>query len=135
MRRKRDEGDDMQIRPHHILCIGNYVGKGYSEKFTANMDGICERLKNGEPFILTKGKDDVCAACPFLEDGVCKTVEKTDRYDESVCAALGLKYGEKYVYDELERKAEERIYGSRGLSFICGDCEWHDLCDNVRKNK
>lgn len=92
-------------------------------------------MKDGEPFILTKGKDDVCAACPFLEDGECKTKEKTDRYDKAVLDILGIEYGKKYTYDELNIKAAAEIYDKEKFYDICGDCEWHGLCDNTRKNK
>ena len=122
----------MQIRAHHILCIGNYVGRGYSKEFTANMDDISKRLKNGEQFTLTKGKDDVCSACPYLIDGECKTKEKSDRYDINVINALGLEYGKQYEYENVNRLAAERIYKKGAFDEICGDCEWHGLCAQIK---
>lgn len=117
----------MQIRPHHILCIGNYVGHGYSEEFTANMDVISKRVKVGEPFVLTEGADDLCSACPFCSDGQCTTKEKTDRYDKAVIGIYGLEYGREYTYEEFDKP---------GVFYnVCSDCEWFELCKKVDRDK
>ena len=52
----------IKLRPHHLLCILTYVGKGYSKPFTENFDAICERINQGERNVeIIKGPDDVCA--------------------------------------------------------------------------
>ena len=110
----------MNIRPHHLLCIRSYVGRGYSEEFTANMDKITAELKSGAPFTLVKGKDDLCAHCPYCTDE-CMTKEKTDRYDKAVLDALKLEYGKEYVYKIPDLNIDD----------ICSDCEWFTLCKKV----
>ena len=47
----------MNLRVHHLLCAPLYVGKGYSEKFTENMDAIVARLKEGRSEERRVGKE------------------------------------------------------------------------------
>ena len=54
----------MNLRVHHLLCAPLYVGKGYSEKFTENMDAIVARLKEGTRLRLQVTPDVVCSECP-----------------------------------------------------------------------
>lgn len=124
----------MKLRPHHLLCINNYVGKGYSEDFTANMDKTVAGLKNGCEFTLVNGPDDLCAHCPFC-GGECKTKEKTDRYDKTVTDVLGLEYGKTYKYAGSVEKANREIIKSGKFDAVCPDCEWFSLCKNVISSK
>lgn len=121
----------MKIRPHHLLCMGNFVGKGYSEEFTANMRRVMTSLENGESLILVNGADDICRACPFNTSGICKDEEKVMRYDTAAKSALSLEYGREYVYNEISEAVTEKIYKAGKLSDICGDCEWFELCNSV----
>lgn len=121
----------MKIRPHHLLCIGNYIGKGYSRDFEKNMEQIIGRLKSGEEFVLCGSADDICSACPFNNGGTCKTAEKVERYDSYVLNALGLGYGKKYGYAPLAKA----ISAADVFKDACGDCEWNQLCRDVMENK
>ena len=56
----------IRLRPHHLLCLLTYVGKGYGEAFTRNYDGIAQRLSAGEPILVVEGPDEICA--PLLAD-------------------------------------------------------------------
>lgn len=38
----------LKIRPHHILCMKAYIGKGYSQKFNENMEKIIKTLKENQ---------------------------------------------------------------------------------------
>ena len=35
----------LRLRPHHGMCIANFVGRGYDEVFTVNMNQTAEALK------------------------------------------------------------------------------------------
>ena len=124
----------MRIRPHHLLCMGNYIGKGYSREFEINMSRVIAELKNRSVLTPVEGADDICAACPFDRRGVCETEEKVRRYDREVADRLGLVYGAEYEYEELARRVADEIYMTGDLTSICGDCEWHSLCLDVIKN-
>ena len=125
MRRQRDEGNEMQIRPHHLLCMARFVGKGYSEEFVLNMKSVISALNSGEKFELTNGSDDICKACPFNLSGVCKDEEKVVRYDSAAKAALALDYKEKYSYKDL-------CITDADIKEICSDCEWAELCAKIK---
>lgn len=124
----------MRIRPHHLLCMGNYIGKGYSREFEINMSRVIAELKNRSVLTPVEGADDICIACPFDHRGVCETEEKVRRYDREVADRLGLVYGAEYEYEELARRVADEIYMTGDLTSICGDCEWHSLCLDVIKN-
>ncbi len=51
----------VELRPHHLLCMLTYVGKGYSPAFCANYDAVLARLSAGEEILLVDGPDSVCA--------------------------------------------------------------------------
>ena len=56
----------IRLRPHHLLCLLTYSGKGYSAAFTANYDVIAGRISQGEDVLIVEGPDDICA--PLLGD-------------------------------------------------------------------
>ena len=120
----------MKLRPHHILCIAHYEGKGYSEKFNAKMKEIIKRLDSGEGFTPVFGADDLCAACPHNADGVCDAEEKTARYDKTVAELIGLKPGKRYFKNEIADKAQNGIYAKNRFTSVCSDCEWANICHN-----
>ena len=124
-------GRPLPLRPHHALCLQFFVGKGYGDIFVANMAAVKERLcaEPNQPIILVDGTDCLCAQCPHQQDGVCKTIEKSNRYDRGCLEACGLKIGEVYTWRQLCRI----VCDSVALSFsaresICSDCRWDPLC-------
>ena len=49
------------IRPHHMLCMQFFEGKGYSDGFVASMAAIKEKLEKEDPQVeIVEGTDDVC---------------------------------------------------------------------------
>lgn len=51
----------VRLRPHHLLCMLTYVGKGYTSGFVENYDRVAARLNAGEEDIeLVDGPDDIC---------------------------------------------------------------------------
>ena len=125
----------MKLRPHHLLCLQKYTGKGYDEAFTAHMNGLLGRLTaHPEGAIqLTEGADDLCAACPHNAGGRCDSQEKVTRMDRGVLAALDLSYGQRDSWDALARRAAERVLSTEEFQRICADCQWIELCRNTRK--
>lgn len=114
--------------------MGNFVGKGYSKEFAENMKRVISALEGGERFILTKGEDDICKACPFDNKGVCRDISKVSVYDEKVRKLFDIEYGKEYDYDKIKGTANGLIYARGGLNEICGDCEWFELCISLDKN-
>ena len=48
----------IRLRPHHLLCLLTYSGKGYSAAFTANYDVIAGQISQGEDILIVEGPDD-----------------------------------------------------------------------------
>lgn len=116
------------IRPHHLMCIEFFVGKGYSDEFTANMSRIIRSLAIDPLLTVTANADGVCEKCPNMIDGACKTRDKVDRYDKAVLESIGALDGDREKYTELRKKVREKIIYSGKRESICGDCEWSELC-------
>lgn len=107
--------DTVTLRPHHLLCLRNFVGKGYSAGFTANMAAIHKRLmSDGTTAVkLTRGADDICAACPRDHGGVCESEALVCELDGNVAAVLaGVTTG---TYAELDAAVGD---------MTCAGCEW-----------
>jgi len=125
----------MKLRPHHLLCIQKYTGKGYDESFSAHMNELVCRLKAdpNEEIRLVEGTDDVCAACPHAAGGRCAAQEKVDRMDRGVLRALGLSYEQRGSWRALSLAAVEKVLQTEGFGQICADCQWMALCRNTQE--
>jgi hypothetical protein len=117
----------MKLRPHHILCISHYVGEGYSAEFNVKMKELIKRLGEGESFDLVSGPDDLCAACPNLSGGLCKSEEKVKRYDKITAELLGVTQNGSCGSDVFDI-AKKKIYSQNKFASVCSDCEWAYIC-------
>ena len=124
----------MKLRAHHLLCLPNFIGEGYSDGFTANMAAQKRRLAAEGVFTLAESADDICAACPHRRGGDCASREKVRRYDAAVCALLGLTSGEEYDAAVLNERVRAELFEAHRLAEICGDCEWYSLCADLVGN-
>lgn len=115
------------LRPHHGLCLLHFVGKGYSDAFTAN---LAEKVAHLHEHPDTKvkictGADSICAHCPHRRGTACES-SKPPRYDRAVLQYSGLEEGQQLTWSELQQKM--RFVAHTHLQEICGDCEWYTLC-------
>ena len=118
----------MKLRAHHLLCLPNFIGEGYSDTFCANMAAQKRRLAAEGAFTLVDGVDDICAACPHRGGEDCASLEKVRRFDAAVRALLGLTPGGKYEAAALGERVRAEILEAHRLHEVCGDCEWYSLC-------
>lgn len=118
----------INIRPHHLMCIQNYIGYGYSEEFTAHMDEICKELKENPDIVIHKGCDDICTACPYNSEGSCASLEKVDRMDGGVLDICGLNYDDVISWNEAATLVRDKIFNAGRLNEICCDCQWLETC-------
>ena len=121
----------MKLRPHHLLCLPNFIGEGYDDAFTANMAEQKRRFAETARFTLADGADDVCAACPNARGWFCAFQNKVRRYDRAVCGILGVVPNCRYDASALEKRVREEIFEKHRLREICGDCEWYPLCASL----
>lgn len=122
----------LKLRPHHILCIGFYRGKGYSREFVLGMDSLVSRLTedHAQNVELVCGADDICAFCPHFSGGRCASGQKPLEYDKAVLALCGIRPG-VYSFEELGKLAREKIWGVGLLGGVCRSCEWFGLCSGL----
>jgi len=120
----------MRLRAHHLLCILGFRGLGYDEKFIKKMEGVIQRIKEHPDLRIEiiKECDDICSACPFNIDGLCKNEavggEKAVREkDQEVAERLELKEGKGSSIKEILNLIKEKIKPG-DLSVICKDCPW-----------
>ncbi len=118
----------MRIRPHHLLCISRYIGKGYSEEFVRNMEKVIARLHGNEGFSPVFSCDEICRCCPYNENGTCLAFVKVDRYDQAVARLLQLQNGKIYRYADIADEVRKRIFATEMFREICADCSWSGIC-------
>ncbi|HBI84905.1 MAG TPA: hypothetical protein DDX71_01250 [Ruminococcus sp.] len=120
----------MQLRPHHLLCMQKFTGHGYSPAFTAHMTALLQSLRtHPETAVsLTCGCDDLCAACPHQQSGICTSAETTAGLDAGTLAAAGFSVRESGTWAALAEAARTRILQTDAFHQICACCEWYPLC-------
>ncbi|MBE7184636.1 MAG: DUF1284 domain-containing protein [Methylobacterium mesophilicum] len=126
----------VRIRPHHLLCMLSYVGKGYSAPFTANYDRIAQRLSAGERMLIVEGPDDICAPLLDEPEAHCRRDSVTERDRTSardVGALLGLEIevGTRFSLDPALVRRMRQAFASGETRGACTGCEWKSLCDGI----
>ena len=123
-------GLEMNLRPHHLLCIQKFTGHGYNADFTAHMKSIVSELTvNPETQItVVHGCDDLCKLCPNNIGGVCTSLEKVTFMDSSVLSICDFAYGENVLWTEAAGKAREESFETEEVHNICACCQWFALC-------
>ena len=93
---KTMEKKRIPVRPHHGMCLAYFIGKGYSEGFSAHMEKMLHILEQDVSIRLVVSLDEICSACPNrqvtveasgAEKEICEAQEKVYRYDHGVLDA------------------------------------------------
>lgn len=89
----------LRLRPHHLLCIQNYRGHGYSSTFNEKMKAVIARLQSadGARVEITDGTDDLCMTCPHRRDKACES-DHPALFDSLVCANTGIAPGDTFTW-------------------------------------
>lgn len=126
----------IRLRPHHLLCMLTYVGRGYSPAFIANYDQVAGRIAEGEEIIIVAGPDDICA--PLLCDADCHCHnESVDARDElaatQVSQLLGqtVAPGSRLPINKANLQKLRDAFLAGHIRSACEGCEWRALCDDV----
>lgn len=120
------------LRPHHGMCLAYFVGKGYSDGFTIHMEEMLEKFLAGASVQLTLQEDEICSACPNNLVQGCEAGRKVQRFDRSVLAYCGFEEGQQLPFREFVEKVQEKILTPGKRTEICGDCQWGNICDQVK---
>ena len=128
---------ELHLRPHHLLCLQTFIGRGYSEEFIEHMTLVKKQLTTNPrtPITLVSGADDLCEHCPNCVEGQC-TSEKPALFDRLVTEKLMA----TKQYPELSSDSgsllllgipEELHMSQELLDECCPGCEWKELCERV----
>jgi hypothetical protein len=126
----------IRLRPHHLLCLLTYVGKGYSAAFTANYDAIAARIGDGEDLLIVAGPDDICA--PLLGDAEphCHRDSVIER-DRLALRDLGElletppAVGASIVLESTMLRQMREAFTAGRTRAACMGCDWHGLCTSI----
>lgn len=125
----------IRLRPHHLLCLLTYVGKGYTPAFVAQYDALVARLNAGEDAVLVEGPDDICA--PMLEGGHHCLKPRITARDAQALADLArifgrpLGAGEPVPLDGVALARMRRAFADGTIRQACARCQWSELCTDI----
>ena len=120
------------LRPHHLLCLLTYAGKGYTPAFTANFDDIARRLAEGEAIRIVEGPDDICTPLLDEADAHChrdSVTQRDARAAESLSQILGQPLSDTTVLPDLATL--RAAFSSGEARPACAGCPWFDLCSDI----
>ena len=129
---------ELHLRPHHLLCLQTFVGRGYSEEFVEHMTLVKKQLTTNPrtPITLVCGADDLCAHCPNCVEGQC-TSEKPRTFDRLVNEKLNSVYDTKrqVKFESFGNYSSQQCFpiNEKTLIECCPECEWLELCLKVCK--
>ena len=131
----------IQLRPHHLLCMLTFIGKGYSPAFVANLEQVVRRLATGtETIEIVAGPDDICAPLlrecgePGEADCHChraSVLERDRLATESISVLLDrpLDPGTHFLHADLDELRAAFAAGT--IREACTGCQWKPLCDGI----
>jgi hypothetical protein len=118
------------FRPHHFLCALGFAGKGYSDRFTANMAGIVDKLRapNGGAvqIAVTFQADSICSPCPHKRGQSCEKAGKIASLDIRHARALLLAEGDCLTWAEAQARIVAQVPPG-SLAQLCEGCQWLEL--------
>ena len=130
----------ISIRPHHLLCMLTYLGKGYTPDFVGNYTGIVKRLNAGEPIELVSGPDDICQ--PMLGESTCHCHnDSVQSRDLEAAVEIGhvlgrnLQTGDCIVLTGEALQALRKAFSDGTIRSACVACEWAELCSDIASNE
>jgi|Deesub1362A_J573_1020465.scaffolds.fasta_scaffold00049_23 hypothetical protein len=120
----------MKLRAHHLVCLQFFRGEGYTKEYVENLFKIVGMLEKGEKAEIVMGPDDVCVACPFLENDICKFSENSEaevtELDQMAMNLLKIKPGDEVRWGEVKGKMEGVMKVWKKYS--CNNCHYFDVC-------
>jgi len=129
----------VRVRPHHLLCLLTYVGRGYDAKFTANFDTIARHLGRGEEILIVSGPDDICRPLLDTDENHCdrESVAERDRLaarDVSTLLGQSIREGTSLRLNAKLVARMRRAFTSGRTRAACAGCNWVELCTEVAES-
>jgi uncharacterized protein len=131
----------IRLRPHHLLCMLTFAGKGYTPAFVANFEQVASRIAaGGEAIQIVDGPDDICS--PLLTEPTChchnSSVTLRDRLAAGAISdllSLPIRAGMHLpaALNLLPILREAFVTGT--IRQACIGCQWKPTCDSIAANR
>lgn len=126
----------VRLRPHHLLCLLTYVGRGYTPAFVANYDRIAKRLSDGECVLVIDKPDDICAALLCEPDPHCfrDSVRMRDAQaaaDVGQLLGISISAGVRIEMHPALLARMRAAFAGGATRKACLGCEWFELCSGI----
>lgn len=132
----------INIRPHHMLCLQFFEGKGYSKEFVENMMEIKKKLDRDNPVVrLVQEADSICHNCPKRENRECDEANIIAGHDRRVLSRVEkelrvLSQSDKEIvcnWNEIVELIHRNIIDAKKIKEVCVQCQWSDICFKKEK--
>lgn len=127
----------VQLRPHHLLCMLTFAGKGYGPEFVANFEQIADRIAAGNEAIeIVEGPDDVCRPLLAAADCHCRNASVALRDRQAAESISGLLRrpigtGTQLMPDEDLLRTLREAFAQGTIRQACSSCQWKPVCDAI----
>lgn len=126
------------LRPHHLLCLLTFVGRGYSDSFARRLSAVAESLNRGTPARLIAGPDAICAGllgCTH-DDGHCRRPSVAARDAEALRRLAPFFGGQLALGAEIPNLPARRValrtaYRAGAFAAACHGCPWERFCQDI----
>lgn len=132
--------DSVRLRPHHLLCMLTYLGKGYTPTFIKNFDALATRIASGEMIQVVHGPDDVCAPLHsgipgyHCVDGEISLRDTFATQDLEALLDIGLRKNMRLQVDAERLTQMRQAFQAGTIRRACKKCLWDNVCTEVAQN-
>lgn len=120
----------LSLRGHHLICLHFFRGEGYSQEFISQLELTLKKAEGGEQIRVVSGADEVCAICPYSNDGLCAFAEGAEQeiqeMDDTALSLLSLTKGDTVQWPAMKSKIPVlfRVWSEK----YCVGCSWRQTC-------
>ena len=130
----------IRLRPHHLLCMLTFAGKGYTPAFVANFEQVASRIAAGDEAIqIVDGPDDICA--PLLTESTCHCHNSSVTLRDRLAAAaisdllfLPIDAGTHLSSAQNLLPILREAFVTGTIRQACIGCQWKPTCDVIATN-
>lgn len=130
-----------RLRPHHLLCMLTFAGKGYTAPFVSNFEEVVRRISTGRETIeIVEGPDAVCAPLLAASDCHCNSASVAGR-DRDAAEALShllrrpIQAKMQVLLDRGTLDTLREAFAAGTIRKACTGCQWAPLCDQIAQNR
>ncbi len=126
----------VRLRPHHLLCLLTYAGRGYTPAFVANLDAVAARIAAGEAIEIVAGPDDICTPVRDDPSHHChdQGIRRRDRLAAAEVSKLlhtPLVAGRHIALTPDRLRLMRAAFAGGRIRAACTACSWQTLCDDL----